>query len=98
MENKIIIEELDIPETFVQKELSMNYSFDYRPTTRKLLFQTKKAGYYLISITTFKKSKNRREIIGHMIIEDYNKSKKRKIVFEIFEKGYGKTNDDKIPS
>ena len=76
------------PETFAQQYLSTFYSFDYRPTDRKLLFNTKTAGYYLVCVTAFLKIKKRREIIGYLIIKDPNKSDRFEVVYEIFEKGF----------
>lgn len=84
----ITMECVNTPATFAQRYLSTYFSFDYRPNEPQLIFNTKTDWYYVVSVTAFIKTRNQREIIGHLIIKDPNGSNKFKVVFEVFERGF----------
>lgn len=84
----ITIEVTNTPATFAQRYLSTYYSFDYRPNEPHLIFNTKTDWYYSVGVTAFIKTRNVREMIGHLIIKDPNNSNKFKVVFEVFERGF----------
>lgn len=84
----IMIDVANTPTTFAQRYLSTYYSFDYRPNKAELIYNTNTAWYYKVIVTAFLKTKDKREVIGMLIIKDPNKSDNFEVVFEIFERGF----------
>ena len=82
------MEENNTPKTFAQKYLSTYFSFDYRPNEPDLIYNTKTAWYYKVTVTAFIKTRDQREIVGCLIIKDPNSSNDFEVVYEVFEKGF----------
>ena len=87
----VVIEERNTPFTFATRYLATYYSIDYRvDEIHDPIIILKHCWYWLLYVTVFKKTRNARERIGYLIVKDPNKTNRFQIVFEAFEKGYGK--------